>query len=111
MKKVLIGLGIAVVVVVVAALAIPGNCSGLGVQGTAAFRHPRRDRPQGADRRRFSFSLLPTVQFTAGKVSLANAPGAKTPNMVTLDKLNVKVALLPLLHGAVEVDSFVLKSR
>jgi len=56
----------------------------------------------------FSISLFPTVKFTAGKVSLANAKGGKAPAMVTLERLNVQVAILPLLSGTVVIDSFVL---
>jgi AsmA protein len=56
----------------------------------------------------FGISLFPTVKFTAGKVSLANAKGGKAPTMVTLERLNVQVAILPLLSGTVVIDSFVL---
>ena len=56
----------------------------------------------------FGISLFPTVKFTAGKVTLANAAGGKAANMVSLDKLNVQVAILPLLSGTVVIDSFVL---
>ena len=60
----------------------------------------------------FGISLFPTVKFTAGKVSLANAKGGKAPAMVTLERLNVQVAILPLLSGTVVIDSenrFVIK--
>lgn len=56
----------------------------------------------------FGISLFPTVKFTAGKVSLANVKGGKAPTMVSLERLNVQVAILPLLSGTVVVDSFVL---
>tara|TARA_R110000868_G_scaffold1844_13_gene14661 strand:+ start:9262 stop:11295 length:2034 start_codon:yes stop_codon:yes gene_type:complete len=56
----------------------------------------------------FGISLFPTVKFTAGKVSLANAKGGKAATLVSLEKLNVQVAVLPLLSGTVVIDSFVL---
>jgi AsmA protein len=57
----------------------------------------------------FSFSLLPRVEFTAGKVSLANAPGATAPMMMGLDRVDIRVAVMPLLSGNVVIDSFVLE--
>ena len=108
MKKLIIIVGGIIVVVVIGLLVapalIPVDTYKNQLLAQVEKATGRKARIDGE----FSFSLLPTVQFTAGKVSLANAPGAKTPNMVSLDKLNVKVALLPLLHGAVQVDSFVL---
>jgi len=49
----------------------------------------------------FKLSILPKVEFVAGKVSFANAPGGKASQMVTLDRLTVQVALFPLIGGNV----------
>jgi AsmA protein len=57
----------------------------------------------------FKLSLLPRVEFVASKVSFANAPGGQAANLVTLDRLMVRVAVFPLLSGNVEVDTFVLE--
>jgi AsmA protein len=109
MKKLLIIIGGIIVVIVlillVAPLLIPMDSYKGELLAQIEKATGRKARIDGD----FSFSLIPNVQFTAGKVSLANAPGAKPPEMVSLDKLNVRVALLPLLHGAVEIDSFVLQ--
>ncbi len=56
-----------------------------------------------------SISLLPRVEFTAGKVSLGNVPGGKAPIMLSLGRLDVRVAVFPLLSGTVVIDSFVLE--
>lgn len=56
----------------------------------------------------FGISLFPTVKFTAGKFSLANAKGGKADKMVSLEQLNVQVAVFPLIGGNVVIDSFVL---
>ncbi len=108
MKKILIGLGAVIVVLVIAALVVPmlipvDTYKGrlLAAIQDATGREARIDGD-------FGFSILPNVQFTAGKVSLANAKGASPDKMVTLDNLKVRVAVMPLLSGNVQIDSFVL---
>jgi uncharacterized protein involved in outer membrane biogenesis len=51
-------------------------------------------------------SLQPTL--TVQDVSLANTPGFSRPQMATLERLDLKLGLLPLLHGRVEIDQLVL---
>ncbi len=108
MKKVLIGLGVLVVLLVIVAFAVPAliptdtyKTRLLAAIHDATGRDARIDGD-------FGFSILPNVEFTAGKVSLANAKGRQPANMVALDKLKVRVAVLPLLSGKVQIDSFVL---
>lgn len=55
---------------------------------------------------RLGWSLTPTV--TAEGVSLANPPGMSRPAMATLDRLDVQVALWPLLQRRVEVRGLTL---
>ncbi len=52
-----------------------------------------------------SLALLPAPALSAARVRLANAPGGSAPSMVELDALRVRVALLPLLRGEVQVES------
>ncbi|ABC23009.1 AsmA family protein [Rhodospirillum rubrum] len=52
-----------------------------------------------------SLHLLPTPALAAQGVSLANAPGGSDPVMARVDSVQVKVDLLPLLHGEVVVRS------
>ena len=54
------------------------------------------------------FSILPSLSLTADNLQFANLPGAADPDMASLKELQVKLKLWPLLHGAVEVDRFVL---
>ncbi len=109
MKKVLIGLGAVIVVLVIAALVVPMLIPVDTYKGRIlAAIHDATGREARIDGD-FGFSLLPNVQFTAGKVSLANAPGAAPDKMVTLDKMKVRVAVMPLLSGKVQIDSFVLE--
>jgi uncharacterized protein involved in outer membrane biogenesis len=51
---------------------------------------------------RLGIALQPTLQV--GDVKLANAPGFAPANMATLDTLDLRLALLPLLHRHIEIE-------
>ena len=109
MKKLFIGLGVVVVlvllVVFVAPALIPADAYKAEIVSrieAATGRAVRIDGPM-------KLSVLPVLGFSAEKVSVSNAPGRSPPQMVTLDKLDVRVAVLPLLHGDLVIDSFVLE--
>lgn len=53
-------------------------------------------------------SLLPTPTLSAEGARLANVPGGSEPTMISLDTLQVQVALAPLLGGELQVESLVL---
>jgi AsmA protein len=55
---------------------------------------------------RLGLSLQPTL--TVQGVALANPPGFSRPQMATLDRLDLKLALIPLLSRRVEIDRLVL---
>jgi uncharacterized protein involved in outer membrane biogenesis len=55
-----------------------------------------------------SLSLLPAPGLSVGGLRLANIPGAHNSDMVTVRSLDVRVALLPLLGGEVEVERITL---
>jgi len=109
MKKLLIGVGAVVVLVIVAALVvpflIPAETYKSQLLAQVKEATGREARIDGA----FKIAILPRVEFVAGKVSFANAPGSKAATMVSVDNLNVQVALFPLLGGKVEIDAFVLE--
>jgi len=107
MKKLLIALGVLVVVVIAAALVIPAFIPVdvykreiiAGIEGATG----RKAKIEGD----FKLSILPRVEFVAGKVSLGNAKGAKAPDMISLERLTVRVGVFPLLSGNIEVDALV----
>lgn len=108
MKKLLVALGVIVVLLVLVVLIGPSlvpvetyKSEILAQVKQATGREARIDGD-------FKLAILPKVEFVAGKVSFANAPGGKAPQMVTLDRLTVQVALFPLIGGNVEIDAFVL---
>ncbi|HEY1935239.1 MAG TPA: AsmA family protein [Acetobacteraceae bacterium] len=47
-------------------------------------------------------SLQPTVE--ASNVALSNPPGFSGPTMATLQKLDLQLAVLPLLHHSIQID-------
>jgi uncharacterized protein involved in outer membrane biogenesis len=49
-------------------------------------------------------ALLPAPALSVENVRLANAPGGSDPTMVALRALKVRVAVLPLLQGRIQVD-------
>ncbi len=55
---------------------------------------------------RFTLSFSPTVSME--DVALANPPGFSRPNMVTVARVEVGLALLPLLQHRLEVDHVTL---
>lgn len=57
---------------------------------------------------KLSKSLFPQIGVTATDVSLSNAPGFSGPTFATMQELEARLALLPLIRGKVEVARFVL---
>ncbi len=108
MKKLLIAFGVFVVLLVLVVLIgpslIPVETYKSQILAQVKQATGREARIDG----NFKLSILPNVEFVAGKVAFANAPGGKSPQMVTLDRLTVHVALFPLIGGNIEIKSFVL---
>lgn len=108
MKKILIGLLAVVVLLVAVALVVPFlvpaeryKAEVTELVRTATGRELRID---GAAR----LTVLPSLGISLKQVTFANAPGGAAKDMVSLDGLDLKLKLFPLLSGRVEVDSFVL---
>jgi len=108
MKKLLIGVGVVVLLLVAAAVAIPFFVS---ADSLKAELIGKVKEATGRDLRingRFSFSLLPSASLEADDVAFANPPGAASPDMAKLAKLQVDLKLIPLLSGRVEIARLVL---
>jgi AsmA family protein len=65
-----------------------------------------REMTIGGDLHLNLFTLNPGL--TVDKVTFANAPWGSRPEMATIKRFEVKVSILPLLHGALDVDQVVL---
>ena len=107
MKKLAIWIGacvgVLVVLLVVAALVVPSMVPVdtykdrlIAQVKESTGRDMRIDGP-------VHLSILPHLALDASKVSLSNAAGAQTKEMLTLGKLQVELELLPLLHSTVVV--------
>lgn len=109
MKKLLIGVVAVVVLIVVVAVAAPFFVP------VDTYKDQLISRVKAATGRDFQiagpvkFSILPTLGIEASQVSFANAPGASTPNMLTLGKLELALKVFPLLSGQIAIDQFVLR--
>jgi len=55
-----------------------------------------------------SLSVIPTPTLSAGGVRMASIEGATDPDLARLAEMRVRVSLLPLLRGQVEVQSVAL---
>ena len=54
-------------------------------------------------------SVFPSLAVRLGGVGLSNAAGFKAKQMAAIEELDLKVALMPLLSGSLEVDTVVLR--
>jgi AsmA protein len=108
MKKLLIALGALVALLAIAVLVVPPLIP------TAAYKQMLLDRVSAATGRtvridgRFGLTILPQPSLFANRVALANMPGETPSDMMTVGKLSLRLALLPLLSGHLVVRSFVL---
>lgn len=98
-------IGAIVVLAVVAPMFVPLN-SYKGLIAEKAKAATGRDLTINGD---ISLSLLPMPSVSVAGVKFSNAAGASSPDMLTLDKARVKVALMPLIGGKVEVSEIVLE--
>ncbi|WP_321397853.1 AsmA family protein [Emcibacter sp.] len=108
MKKVGIGLAIAIIVLLGTLLVVPGfmdwNQYKTQIEEQASRLTGRTVIIAGD----ISLSILPSPALSAGDVSVSNIDGGIAAQMLTLKSLDVKVAFLPLIRGNIKVKKFVL---
>ena len=107
-KKLLIGLAGLLILAVAAVLVAPSFIDWNVYKADIAARAKAatgRDLAIDGD---ISLALLPAPTLSAAKVRLANLEGGDAPDMATLEALRVRVALLPLLEGRIEVERIAL---
>lgn len=108
MRKVLIAIVGLVIVLVAAVLVVPSLIDWNGykpeIQAAARDATGRELKIDGD----LSMSILPSPTLSVANVSLANIEGGSTPDMASLDSLDVSVALIPLLGGEIRVTSVTL---
>ncbi len=108
MKKLLIIVGSIIALVIVAAIVIPFFIPMEKYKAEITAQAEKATGRQLVISGPLSLSLIPSIAVTAEGVTFSNAPGAKYPQMATLDKLHVSLKLFPLISGSVVVDGFEL---
>ncbi|MBT5432668.1 MAG: AsmA family protein [Rhodospirillaceae bacterium] len=108
MRRLLIGLGVIVVLLIVAVVALPFFIPVDWVKEQAQTQAQTATGRQLTIAGDVSLSLFPDVQIKANDVRFANEPGSDVENLVTLKSLALDVALMPLLSGELEIKEFVL---
>jgi uncharacterized protein involved in outer membrane biogenesis len=108
LRRGLIALGALVVLVVGAAvlvpMLVPVDAYKSRIEAAVRERTGRSFEIRGP----MSFSVLPSLAFHAEQAVLGNAQGASSPQMVAIKRLDVSVALLPLISSRIEVTRLVL---
>jgi uncharacterized protein involved in outer membrane biogenesis len=108
LKKLLIGLGVLIALIIAAIIVGPQFVDWNSYKAQIAAKAKEatgRDLAIDGD---IALSILPSPTLSVAKVRFANAPGGSVPDMASLDSLEVRVALLPLLQGLVRVESVTL---
>ncbi|MDA0702490.1 MAG: AsmA family protein, partial [Proteobacteria bacterium] len=107
MKNVLIGIGVLLAALVAVALVVPNfvDLNRYKSQVTSQVRAiTGRDLVIAGD---IELSVIPSIALKADDIRLSNVEGASAADMVALKGLRVRVALLPLLGGDVQVESVI----
>ena len=108
MRKVFVALLLLLVVLVAGILVAPSFVDWNSQKGRLAAQFMAltgRDLSIAGDVR---FTLLPAPALSAEEVSLANLAGGSAPEMARVRRLDLRIALSPLLRGDVQVESLVL---
>lgn len=108
MKKLLIALGVVVILIVGAIIALPALVPAEHIQAEVAAGVKNATGRDLSIQGKLSVSVFPSLGVQVGNVALANPPGYRSKDLIRLGAVDVRLKLLPLLGGKVEVDNFVL---
>lgn len=108
MKKLLIVVGVLVALVAAALLILPSLVPAERIRQEVVTQVKGATGRDLAIDGKVSVSAFPGLSVQVNSVSLSNPPGFQGKEMVRLGALDVRLKLLPILSGKVEVDSFVL---
>ena len=105
MKKALYAIGIVLVAFVGAVLVVPGLIDWNDYKTEIAARVRAATGREATLKGDIRLSLLPAPALSVADVSLASLPGAQDPQTVRLKRLDVRIALAPLLSGQIKVET------
>jgi uncharacterized protein involved in outer membrane biogenesis len=104
-KKVLIALGMLIIVLGAAILIVPGFIDWSGHRAEIAQKVEETTGRELIIGGNIAFTLIPSPVLKINDIHLANASGAQAQDMISVEQLDVRVALLPLLAGNIHVQS------
>ncbi|MGQ9369669.1 AsmA family protein [Azospirillum sp. ST 5-10] len=108
MKKILLSGLVVLALLVGAVLVVPGFVDWNAYKGEIAARLGAMTGRAVELEGDLRLSLLPHPALTVTDARVASLPGAEEPEMMRLKRLDVQVALMPLLGGRVQVESVTL---
>ncbi len=108
MKKLLLGVLALFLILIAVVLVAPGFIDWTARRGQIASEISSLTGRDLSIDGEIAFALLPEPTLSMSDVTLANAPGGSDPVMARVEMLDIKVAILPLLQGKIQVDSFSL---
>lgn len=108
MKKLLIAVGAVAAVVIAALLILPSLVPADKIKNEVVAQVKAATGRDLTIDGKVAVSAFPSLSVQVNSVALSNPPGFQGKEMVRLGALDVRLKLLPILSGKVEVDSFVL---
>ncbi len=107
MRRLLIGLGIALLAIVAAAAIFAATFDANAYKPRIAEAVRRSTGRDLALNGKLSLSLAP-LGLSARDVTFSNAPGGSRPQMATLDRLDAGLAIWPLLSHRIEISRLIM---
>ena len=104
MKKLAVGLLGLIVILVAAILVGPNFVDWNNQKGRITAEVERLTGRKLTIDGDLSLAILPAPAFSAAQVRFANIEGGSAPSMIELESLDVRVSLIPLIQGRVEVE-------
>ena len=108
MKKILVALAVVLVVLVGGLIALPALVPADRIKDEVVAGVKSATGRDLSIQGKVAVSAFPSLSVQVGNVALANPPGYTSKDLIRLGAVDVRLKLLPLLGGKVEVDSFVL---
>ncbi|MGE5505050.1 MAG: AsmA family protein, partial [Actinomycetota bacterium] len=108
MKKIAVVVAVLVAVLVAAILILPSLVPAEKIRDELVAQVKAATGRDLSIQGKVAVSVFPSLSVQVGNVALSNPPGYTGKDLLRLGALDVKLKLMPLLSGRVEVDSFVL---
>lgn len=103
-KNILIGVGVVLALLIGAVVVAPSFIDSAALKNEVTSQARAATGRDLNIRGNLEVRLFPTPALTANTVTLSNAQGAQDADMVSLKAVEVRVALMPLLSGQVQVE-------